>query len=43
MWETSFDQVRFAAGAAIAMVLLILISLLIIPYLTISLRQQEER
>lgn len=43
MWETTFDQARFAAGAAIAVVLLILISLLIIPYLTISLRQQEER
>jgi glucose/mannose transport system permease protein len=43
MWETTFDQARFAAGAAIAVVLLILISILIIPYLTISLRQQEER
>ncbi len=43
MWETTFDQARFAAGAAIAVVLLILISLLIIPYLVVSLRQQEER
>jgi glucose/mannose transport system permease protein len=43
MWETTFDQARFAAGAAIAVVLLILISVLIIPYLVVSLRQQEER
>lgn len=43
MWETTFDQARFAQGAAIGVVLLILISILIIPYLTISLRQQEER
>jgi glucose/mannose transport system permease protein len=43
MWETTFDQARFAQGAAIGVVLLILISILIIPYLTINLRQQEER
>jgi glucose/mannose transport system permease protein len=43
MWETTFDQARFAQGAAIGVVLLILISLLIVPYLAISLRQQEER
>jgi glucose/mannose transport system permease protein len=43
MWETTFDQARFAQGAAIGVVLLILISLLIVPYLTFSLRQQEER
>jgi glucose/mannose transport system permease protein len=43
MWETTFDQARFSTGAAIAVVLLILISLLIVPYLVVSLRQQEER
>jgi glucose/mannose transport system permease protein len=43
MWDTTYGQARFAQGAAIGVVLLILISLLIIPYLTISLRQQEER
>jgi len=43
MWDTTYGQSRFAQGAAIGVVLLILISLLIIPYLTISLRQQEER
>lgn len=43
MWETTFDQARFSQGAAIGVVLLILISLLIIPYLTMNLRHQEER
>ena len=42
MWDTTYGQSRFAQGAAIGIVLLILVSLLIIPYLTISLRQQEE-
>ncbi len=41
MWDTTFGQARFAQGAAIGMVLLIMISFLIIPYLIISLRQQE--
>jgi glucose/mannose transport system permease protein len=43
MWETTFAESRFAQGAAISVVLLILVSLLIIPYLTYSLRQEEER
>jgi glucose/mannose transport system permease protein len=43
MWDTTFGQARFAQGAAIGVVLLILISVLIVPYLTINLRQQEER
>ncbi len=43
MWDTTFASARFAQGAAISMVLLILISLLIIPYLISSLRQEEER
>ena len=43
MWDTTFQSGRFAQGAAIGVVLLILISLLIVPYLTISLRQEEER
>jgi glucose/mannose transport system permease protein len=43
MWDTTFGQARFAQGAAISMVLLILVSVLIIPYLITSLRQQEER
>lgn len=43
MWETTFDQAKFAQGAAIGVVILILVSILIVPYLTINLRQQEER
>ena len=43
MWHTTFGQSRFAQGAAISMVLLVLVSLFIIPYLTFSLRQEEER
>lgn len=43
MWDTTFGQARFAQGAAIGVILLILISILIIPYLAFSLRQQEER
>lgn len=43
MWDTTYSQSRFAQGAAIGIVLLILVSILIVPYLTISLRQQEER
>ncbi len=42
MMDTTYGQSRFAQGAAIGVVLLILVSILIIPYLTISLRQQEE-
>jgi glucose/mannose transport system permease protein len=43
MWDTTYGQSRFAQGAAIGVVLLILVSILIIPYLIISLRRQEER
>ncbi len=43
MWDTTFATARFAQGAAIGMILLILVSLLIIPYLITSLRQEEER
>ncbi|MEM7343451.1 MAG: sugar ABC transporter permease [Chloroflexota bacterium] len=43
MMDTTYGQARFAQGAAIGIILLILVSILIIPYLTLSLRQQEER
>jgi len=43
MFGTTFGQSRFAQGAAISMVLLALVSVLIIPYLTYTLRQEEER
>jgi glucose/mannose transport system permease protein len=40
MFETTFKATRFAWGAAIAMILLFLVSLLIIPYLRYSLRSE---
>ncbi|MCS7010154.1 MAG: sugar ABC transporter permease [Anaerolineales bacterium] len=40
MFETTFKATRFGQGAAIAMILLILVSLLIIPYLRYSLRRE---
>jgi glucose/mannose transport system permease protein len=43
MWDTTYGQSRFAQGAAIGIVLLILVSVLIIPYLVTNLRQEEER
>ena len=43
MWDTTYFQSRFAQGAAIGIILLVLVSVLIIPYLITSLRQQEER
>jgi glucose/mannose transport system permease protein len=40
MFETTFKATRFAQGAGIAIILLILVSLLIIPYLRYSLRSE---
>jgi glucose/mannose transport system permease protein len=40
MFQTSFQANRFADGAAVSMMLLCLVSLLVIPYLSWSLRQQ---
>jgi glucose/mannose transport system permease protein len=40
MFETTFKATRFALGAGIAVILLILVSLLIIPYLRYSLRSE---
>lgn len=40
MFETTFKSTRFAEGAAIAIILLVLVSLLIIPYLRYSLRSE---
>jgi glucose/mannose transport system permease protein len=42
MFETTFKSTRFALGAAIAIVLLVLVSILIIPYLRYSLRSETE-
>ncbi|MDM8520962.1 sugar ABC transporter permease [Anaerolineales bacterium HSG6] len=43
MWDTTFGQARFSQGAAIGVVLLILTSFLIIPYLNYSIRSEEEQ
>lgn len=40
MWESAFHANRFARGAAIAVVLLVMVSLLIVPYLIYSLRRE---
>jgi glucose/mannose transport system permease protein len=42
MWDNTFRGNRFAEGAAIAMVLLIMVAVLIIPYLTYSFRTEAE-
>jgi glucose/mannose transport system permease protein len=43
MFETTFRGNHFAAGAAIAMVLLFLVATLVIPYLYFSLRREPAR
>lgn len=42
MWELTFRANRFAQGAGIAVILLLIVSLLIIPYLRYSLRREVE-
>ena len=42
MWDTTFRGNHFARGASIAIVLLILVAVLIIPYLTWSVRTEAE-
>ncbi len=42
MWDTTFRGNHFARGSAIAMVLLIMVAVLIIPYLTWSTRTEAE-
>jgi glucose/mannose transport system permease protein len=41
MVETTFRGSHYATGAAIAIIMLVLVSLLIIPYLFISLRKED--
>jgi len=43
MWVAVFRQNLYGRGAAIAMVLLIMVALLIVPYLVWSLRSEDER
>jgi len=42
MWELTFRANRFAQGAGIAIILLVIVSILIIPYLRYSLRREVE-
>lgn len=42
MWDTTFQSNRFAQGASIATILLVMVSVLIIPYLAYSLRREVE-
>lgn len=42
MWETTFDATLFNQGAAIAVVLLIMVATLIIPYLYYSIRSEAQ-
>jgi len=42
MFETTFQGNHYAQGAAISMVMLFMVALVVIPYLTLSLRQEVE-
>jgi glucose/mannose transport system permease protein len=42
MWDTTFQSNRFAQGASIATILLVMVGVLIVPYLTYSLRREAE-
>jgi glucose/mannose transport system permease protein len=43
MYQTTFFGSRFSQGAAVAMVMLVLVSVLIIPYLIYNARTEEQR
>ena len=43
MYQTTFFGSRFSQGAAVAMVLLLLVSVLIVPYLIYNARTEEQR
>jgi glucose/mannose transport system permease protein len=42
MWETTFEGNRFARGAAIATILLVMVAILIVPYLVSSTRKEAQ-
>lgn len=42
MWETTFHSNRFAQGASIATILLVMVAVLIVPYLIHSVRAEAE-
>jgi glucose/mannose transport system permease protein len=43
MWEATFDKRDYAKGTAIAIVLLILIAVVVVPYLRYNNKQQAYR
>jgi glucose/mannose transport system permease protein len=43
MYQTTFFGSRFSQGAAIAVVLLLLVSVLIVPYLVYNARNEVQR
>jgi glucose/mannose transport system permease protein len=42
MWDTTFRGNHFSRGAAIAIVLLIMVAVLVVPYLVHSIRTEAE-
>jgi len=42
MWDTTFQANRFAQGASVATILLVMVGILIVPYLAYSLRREAE-
>jgi len=42
MWETTFEGNRFARGASIATILLVMVAILIVPYLVSSTRREAQ-
>jgi len=42
MWDTTFRGNHFARGAAIAIILLVMVAVLIVPYLAWSIRTEAE-
>ena len=42
MWTTTFDGTNYAQGAAIGILMLISVALLVVPYLTYSMRTEAE-
>ncbi len=43
MWRTTFDGNNYARGAAIGIIMLITVAILIVPYLTYSMRTEEAK
>jgi len=43
MWEATFDSRNYAKGTAIAIVLLLMIAIVVVPYLRYNNKQQAYR